>query len=174
MRRSLPSDGAMNLTRDTLLPNQYPVKFYGYLQGKLGGNLVIFARKFTQKKGNSRIVKGNFTYNFTKARFPLGDFFCAKRLSIVKIEQISDQFQLTRQTKKSLRAKKSRLVENFRMDLFCVKINLGCCAGSFLDEAREFQATNPKRSKFWAFVRRILFLISKIKPVFHHFVSPKL
>ena len=93
MRRSLPSDGAMNLTRDTLLPNQYPVKFYGYLQGKLGGNLVIFARKFTQKKGNSRIVKGNFTYNFTKARFPLGDFFCAKRLSIVQIEQISDQFQ---------------------------------------------------------------------------------
>ena len=28
-----------------------------------------------------------------KARFPLGDFFRAKGLSIVKIEQISDQFQ---------------------------------------------------------------------------------
>ena len=49
-----------------------------------------------------------------KARFPPGDFFRANRLSIVKIEQISDQLQSrAHKTKEKVASReKSRLVEN--------------------------------------------------------------
>ena len=67
--------------------------------------------------GNEKELEGHEYPIFTrliKARFPLGDLFRAKRLLIVKIEQISDLLQSTAHKTKEIVAsrEKSRLVEN--------------------------------------------------------------
>ena len=74
----------------------------------------IDPRASSQCQGKLLLLRFSVIKPTAKARFPLDDFFRAKRLSIVKIEQISHQFQSrAKKTKeKVVSREKSRLVEN--------------------------------------------------------------